>query len=244
VLWCVRRNHGRVACMSNRTPNYPFLFTVGGFLFGIGGPAGDVIKQTWPSAPPQLRPVLVVIGCALMLFATLGALWAIFGPKRDRPDGNETDAADVLHYLLHRSRWAEREHRRLNFRDFVNHLEEFRRAARDHNLRTSGIPAFGGQPEPIDSRHWASADIDPASAGRRGTVSTKTRARYPQHAREYAAIKVRTNDWERIWPRARFYDRWWTRAYVGMKKAWYLLTPDAWTYRWRKWRGTDKWRAE
>jgi hypothetical protein len=221
--------------MNNRIALYSFALALAGVLFGIIGGAARVLELVWPNTPSEVHLALAAIALILVAYAVYG--FAHAATARQRPDEHETDAADVLRYLITESRWAEREHRRLNFREMVNHLEEFRRAASEDGLCTRGIPATGGRAEPIDSYHWASADINPATAEQRGGVSTKTRMQHPQLAVEYAAIKVRTNHWQRIWPRARFYERWWTRTYVGMKKVWYLLTPDAWTYRWRKWRG-------
>ncbi len=228
--------------MTNRITLASFALALAAVLFGVVGGANRVLELAWSNPPPPVHMALAALALLLLGYAVY--TFVHVAVAKQRPDDSETDAAKVLHFIQHQSRWAEREHRRLNFREMIDHLGEFRRAARDDGLHTTGVNKYGGRVEEIDSRHWAGADIDPATAGRRDGVCTKTRAQYPQHAREYAAIKVRTNDWQRIWPRARFYDRWWTRACVGLKMTWYRFTPDAWTYRWRKWRGTAVWRQK
>ena len=190
-------------------------------LLGIGI---GLVSQFLPSDyPTWVRDLAFRVGIALVIWGF--ALWtykALRRPHRPLPAGHETDAAIVLHYLLHETKWAEREHRQLNFRSMVHHLAEFRRAARDDGLQTSGLPKFGGPPENIDSRYWDGAEIDRDTAGIRGGVCSKQFVRQQHLGRyEFSAIKVRTADYRNIWPRATFAGRWVTRAYVGAKKVYY-----------------------
>jgi hypothetical protein len=199
---------------------------------------GEWWKLTgWPMPPFLLAPLTDQVVFAASLVVLAGAIW-FFWVRRVEvafPDGHETDASVVLHRLLHESRWAEREHRRVNFREFVNHLAEFRRAARDDGLRMTGVPKFGGASTPIDSRHWEGAKINPETAEKRGGVCSQSLG--PRHLDrpEFCSIRVRTDDVQRAWPLASPLDRLLTTVIVGLKRVYYWLTPDAWAYRYRQW---------
>jgi hypothetical protein len=141
--------------------------------------------------------------------------------NRWSPD-HETDAAEALHYLLHETRWAAREYRRLNFREFLDHLKEFRRAARDEGLRTSGQSKMGGPPGAIDQRHWIDAGIDPATANTPHGVRTRSSLLPYARPQEYLTVFARTGDMMRIWPRASAIERAWSEIYVLLKRFYYL----------------------
>jgi hypothetical protein len=196
--------------------------SVWGYLLAIAvGWMANFVKDQFPDWP-LLGPALFWVAATIAVFATLGLLRGLIG-KRRRPDGHETDASVILNYLLNETRWAEREHRRLNFRTFVNHLHEFRRAARDDGLHTSGIPSVGGRRESIDADHWMAAEIDPETANIKLGVRTQSLASRHYHPREYNVLRVLSEDVEKIWPRATFVGRITTRAYVRVKLVYYLL---------------------
>lgn len=165
------------------------------------------------------------------------------------PDGHETDAAKVLEYLLNESKWSQIQLRRLNFRSMINPLGEFRRAALNDGLRTSGLLGQKTKPEPISDRHWIVAEIDPASVTTPHGVTSKRRSPMMFDDPTYAAIKVRSDDIDRIWPAATRADRFNTLCILSAKHVWYAISPDAWRerfYRTQKrftaWLETKGWR--
>jgi hypothetical protein len=182
-----------------------------------------------------ITPVGLAFGVALLVYAGGWTFYRWLGRAAGRPADHETDVSEVLHHVLHKSKWAELEHRRLNFRQFVDHLDEFKRAGRDEGLRTTGIPAFGGKPEPIDSRHWEIASIDPSTAQTRGGVSTKSSINRLYNPLEYGAVKVRTEDMHRLWPRASILARVATASLILCKRIYYLWTAEARAFRRRQW---------
>jgi hypothetical protein len=206
------------------------------FTFGLGaGVCGQFLDKVWPQAPLQLYLVLEIGGGVLMLYAVCGAVNDWFRPGH--PQHHETDVYDVLRYLLYETKWSERQIRKLNFREALDHLEEFRRAARDDGLRTSGISKFGGHPQTIDSRHWDGAQIDPRTIDEKGRVCTQSFAPSDRNPGEFCALKATTEDFERIWPRASSWGRILTRTIVATKKLHYgLLSRDARETRGFRWR--------
>ena len=201
------------------------------------------IKTGWPApqfvqTPNFDRWVFWLSALSLVAWGSWAA-WFLFirsaSPTR-LPAGHETDASKVLAYLLHRTRWADSEHRKINIREFVNHLGEFRRAARDDGLHTSGIPNFGGRREPIEADHWIVAAIDPESANVEHGVRTKSEIsnRSYNPPQTYGSIKVLSMDVERLWPRATAAGRLLTRAFIQIKLIGYACA-IAWESERRVW---------
>lgn len=215
-------------------------------LFWLAGVAG-ASKADWLRWFVMLMPWLtnpwvwvtaISIGVAMPIWDL--ASW--FTNRRVRrkllsiPDGHQTDAAKILSFVLNSSKWSEREVRRLNFREMVDARSEFRRAALDDGLRTTGRPLAGGLPILIIRNHWKDMDIDPETSAATYGVKAKSRRSYAP-LDGFDELSAHTVDFERIWPSSTVFDRFFTRTYIGAKKTFYLLAPDAWFNRfYRGWR--------
>ena len=204
-----------------------------GYLIAIAvGGMAQFVKDLFPDWP-LLGPVLFWVAAGIAILATVGLLRDWRRPRR--PDGHETDGAEVLRYLLHESGWAERELRHLNFRGVIDHLAEFRRGARYDGLHTSGIPSAGGKREPIASDHWAAAEIIRETASTPEGVCTKSSRNLRYHSLGYCVVKVRSDDISKVWPRASIVSRVTTKFYVWLKRIFFLWTRDARDYRRHQW---------
>jgi hypothetical protein len=178
--------------------------------------------------------MLVALGVLFMIYAIGASIRNAIADRTKRSPEHEMDGVDALRYLLHESRWAEREHRRLNFREFIDHLAEFRRAAKDDGLRTSGLCIWGGPLAPIDRRHWIDAAIDPETIDRPRSVRTKSLLSRHIRPQEYMTVAVRTEDIIRIWPRASAAGRAWTKIYLFLNRQYYYVR-GAWEYECQQW---------
>lgn len=137
---------------------------------------------------------------------------------------HETDAFQVLRYLLKESVWGWRQYARLNSWEMVSGLEltEFERAGREDEIIVTGYGSVETRTVVIERRLWISLRIDAASARVPNSVVAKIPARAFYSSIEFSDLAVATADIEQVWPRASIPRRWWSLTWVWLRRrVWY-----------------------
>jgi hypothetical protein len=151
----------------------------------------------------------------------------------------ETNAEEVLHYLLRESVWGWRMLARLNHWEMVagHHLSEFRRGARAGLVRTVGLVSDTKRTVRPDSRYWIYARLNEKSVGSEMYgVCTEVNTTGFGYVMDLTHLSVAADDVREVWPRASWFRRVATRVWVAKKIIWYRFGPTAWLDWFQRWR--------